>query len=203
MLKRNLLLLLIIPIYLLLIKADSQSGEVKASYNPKRAQVQIEAKKIDKRAEILSKYLSRFNSPLQYHAQDFIDAAQTYNVDWKLVPAISGVESTFGKFIPGGYNAWGWGVYGNQALGFRSWRDGIFTVTRGLKEKYINRGLLEPFAMNRIYAASPYWGGKVTYFMSDLEKFYNEYQTLEQNKVSVGISDRIAVSSGLLALNSY
>ncbi|MDO8618380.1 MAG: hypothetical protein Q7R49_00380, partial [Candidatus Daviesbacteria bacterium] len=73
--------------------------------------VEVQSKQLDDKAEILSSYLSKHNSPLQYHSQDFIDAAKQYNLDWKLVPAIAGVESTFGKHIPGGYNGWGWGVY--------------------------------------------------------------------------------------------
>ncbi len=132
----------------------------------------FESRQLDQRAQILSNYFAKYNSPLQYHAQDFIDAADTYDVDWKLVPAIAGVESTFGKFIPGGYNAYGWAIYTSDSrFGFKSWRDGIFTVTGGLKEDYINKGLTDPYAMNRKYAASYSWGRKVDYFMKDLEKF--------------------------------
>ncbi|MDO8498378.1 MAG: hypothetical protein Q7S44_01155 [bacterium] len=145
---------------------------------------QIEAKTLDRRAQILQAYLTKYNSPLQYHAQDFIDAANTYNLDWRLVAAISGVESTFGKFVPGGsgtpyssYNGWGWGVYGTQAIYFKSWREGIFTVSAGLRINYLNKGLTDPLAMNRVYAASPAWGGHVNYFLADMKKFQNfEYQ---------------------------
>lgn len=143
---------------------------------PNMVLYQVEAKKIDPRTQILTDYFAKYKSPLAPHAQDFIDAADHYDVDWKLVPSIAGVESTFGKHIPyGTYNGWGWGVYGNQALGFKSWRDGIFTVTGGLKKNYINKGLTTPYAMNKIYAASPAWGWKVSFFMNDLEKFARDY----------------------------
>lgn len=131
---------------------------------------EVESKSLDPRAEILSDYFASYNSPLEYHAQDFVDAADEYSVDWKLVPAISGVESTFGKHSYG-FNAWGWGIYGDNRLGFTSWREGIFTVTAGLKTGYIDKGLTSPYTMNRVYAASPSWGWKVDYFMKDLEKF--------------------------------
>jgi hypothetical protein len=136
---------------------------------------QIVSKKLDKEAIILQSYLKKFDSPMQYHAQDFIDAARKYNLDWKMLPAIAGVESTFGKHIPGGYNAYGWGVYGTQAIYFNSWTDGIFTVAKGLREGYLNKGLTDPYDINRIYAASPHWGKNVTFFMNDLQKYAQNY----------------------------
>lgn len=157
---------------------------------------EISVKKLDKEAKILASYLSRYNSPLQYHAQDFVDAANTYNLDWKLVASIAGVESTFGKFIPGGYNGWGWGVYGTQALGFESWRDGIFTVSKGLKEDYISRGLLDPISMNKRYAASPTWGVRVDYFMKDLTKFASSYQKTQDSLPYIKSLPQIAAVSG-------
>ena len=159
----------------------------------------IESKELDGRAKVLADYFAQHNSPLQYHAQDFIDAADTYQVDWKLVPSIAGVESTFGKFIPGGYNAWGWGVYGDQALGFNSWRDGIFTVTGGLKQNYIDKGLTDPYSMNRIYAASPYWGSKVSFFLRQLSNYASAHQ-LAQASVA-DFNTKVAADSAQLSLS--
>lgn len=156
----------------------------------------IAAKQLDGEAKILAQYLALHNSPLQYHAQDFIEASKKFNVDWKLVPAIAGVESTFGKFIPGGYNAWGWGVYGNQALYFSSWREAIFVVTKGLRENYLDKGLTNPYSMNRIYATSPYWGGKVSYFMADLEKFSQKWDEQNYYLASFASPPKTAVLSG-------
>ncbi len=151
---------------------------------------EIISKKLDKEAQILQKYLAKFDSPMQLHAQDFIDAAKTYNLDWKMLPAIAGVESTFGKQIPGGYNAYGWGVYGNQAIYFTSWTDGIYTVAKGLRENYLNKGLKDPYSINRIYAESPNWGSRVTYFMGDLEKFAAQFtDSLDNEDLSASQSD--------------
>lgn len=154
----------------------------------------------DREAKILTAYFSKFDSPLENYAQDFIDASKTYNLDWKLVPAIAGVESTFGKHIPGGFNAWGWGVYGTQAIYFNSWRDGIFTVSKGLRENYLNKGLTDPFAINRVYAASPTWESKVSYFLKDIEDFAREYETLNPEPTKIGSDVKIAAVSGQLAL---
>lgn len=160
---------------------------------------QVIAKKLDPKAEILSKYLAAHDSPLQYHAQDFVDAANTYQLDWKLVAAISGVESTFGKFTPGGFNGWGWGVYGTQAIYFKSWKDAIYTVSAGLRENYINKGLTNPYLMNRNYAASPFWGGHVAFFMQDLDKFAQNYKSQELVEITAPPSN-VAATSGRLAI---
>jgi hypothetical protein len=143
----------------------------------------VEAKQLDERAVILQAYLAKHNAPLQYHAQDFVEAADLYNLDWKFVAAISGVESTFGKHVPGGtdpefssFNGWGWGVYGDKSLGFDSWRDGIFTVSKGLRENYFDKGLTEPYAINKKYAASQSWGKNVTFFLNDISEFEAEFK---------------------------
>lgn len=130
----------------------------------------------DKRVQILHDYLAKYNSPLKDFAADFVEAADTYGVDWKLVPAISGVESTFGQHIPSSsFNGWGWGVYGTHVTRFASWRDAIFTITKGLKENYIDKGLTTPYQMNRVYAASPTWGTHVSFFLQDISHFAQKY----------------------------
>lgn len=163
--------------------------------------VTIESRPIDKRAQIIKDYLAKYNSPLEDSAQDFIDAADQYELDWRLVVSISGVESTFGKRIPGGYNGWGWGVYGDNALYFKSWRDAIFTISKGLKENYVNRGYTEPLAMNKIYASSPTWGTKVMYFMNDLDKFAKNYPfDVELSEIEATNTNTLPQTAGLKTL---
>lgn len=177
-----------------------QINKVARAESAKPIPAEVEAKKLDPEAEILRLYLSKHNSPLEYHAQDFIDAAKEYNLDWKLLPAIAGVESTFGKFIPGGYNAYGWGVYGTQAIYFTSWTDGIYTVAQGLRENYLDKGLTDPYAMNKIYAASPLWGKKVTFFMNELEKFASGFEGETVDSTKFRPDPKIAAVSGQLVL---
>ena len=169
MLFRKFVIFLLITLFLLglpVSRVEADKVVVKPSLDST-----IQVRRLDPRAEILNNYLSEKGSPLAVHAGDFIEAADIYGLDWKLIPAISGVESTFGKAIPGGYNGWGWGVYGNQALGFKSWRDGIFTVSKGLKEGYVDKGLKDPYSMNKVYASSPAWGGHVDYFLKDIDRY--------------------------------
>lgn len=179
---------------------QTQNIKADATIDNKTSEV-IVPKKLDQRAQILTQYLTTYNSPLQYNAQDFIDAANQFELDWKMIPAIAGVESTFGKEIPGGYNAWGWGVYGNQAIYFTSWREAIFTIARGLRENYLNKGLNNPYSINAVYAASPYWGGRVTYFMNDLERFAQN-NGISDNKSQAEVNPKVAAVSGQLALQT-
>ncbi len=143
----------------------------------------VETKQLDKRAQILKDYLAQFNSPLQYHTQDLVDAADANDVDWKLIVSIAGAESTFGKKIPGGtnpqhssFNGWGWGVYGDNVLYFDSWREALFKVSKGIKNGYADKGLSNPEQMNIKYSSSPFWADSVSYFMRDIEEFAKQYE---------------------------
>lgn len=183
----------------MLIAAALQTAKVTFASDNYTVAGSVESKHLDQKAGILASYLASHDSPLQYHAQDFIDAANTYNLDWRLIPAISGVESTFGKFIPGGFNAWGWGVYGNQAIYFGSWKEGIFTIAKGLRENYLDKGYTDPYSINKIYAASMNWGSRVSYFMQDLEKYASQFPAADAQLAKVSISTQIAAVSAIPA----
>ena len=128
----------------------------------------------DERIDTLRAYLLKHNSPLTDEASHFITEADRFGLDWKLVAAIAGTESTFGKHVPAGsYNAWGWGIpTGAQSgIAFESWKQGITTVSKGLKDRYINRGATSIEGIGRIYAASPRWPGNVRFFLNQIESF--------------------------------
>ncbi len=131
----------------------------------------------DPRVKKLEGFFEKYNSPLTGYATCFIQAADRNQIDWKLVPAITGVESTFGKHIPyKSYNAYGWA---NGDYRFTSWEQSINHVSQVLKEKYVDRGLDTPYKIAPVYAPpSSTWGGKVAYFMKQIESF-NELNTFE------------------------
>lgn len=173
---KNILIVLIILFYQLLTPALTfATGDLNSARSDLRG--------INRRVQILEAYFQKYNSPLKPYSRDFVMAADKYNLDWRFVVAISGVESTFGKFIPGGTdpryssnNGWGWGVYGTQAIYFKSWTEGIYTVSAGLRKNYLDKGLVEPYSINRVYAASSTWGSHVTYFLEDIARFADLYE---------------------------
>lgn len=145
-------------------KASASSATIKTSeYNSE----------VDYREKVLQEFLKAQNSPLTPYAPEFIKYADEYNLDWKLVVAISGVESTFGQEIPtNSYNGWGWGVYGDNVIRFNSWDEGIKTVSQGLREKYMNQwGAEDIWQIGSLYAASPAWASHVTYYVNKIQEF--------------------------------
>ncbi len=56
--------------------------------------------KNDKRVEILNQFFIKKDSPLASSSAYFIETADKYGLDWTLIPAISGMESNFGKSMP-------------------------------------------------------------------------------------------------------
>ncbi len=127
----------------------------------------------DYKVDVLRDYLVQFNSPLANSASTFVSAADRYQLDWRLVAAISGVESTFGQAIPASsYNGWGWGVYGDNVIRFSSWDEAIETISKGIRERYLGDIVeSDPYIIGPTYAASPTWAQRVAYFMAQIQNF--------------------------------
>lgn len=142
-----------------------ETNEAGPSATPKSRDVVI-----DDRADRLEEYLTFHNSPLAPYAEIFVAKADEYQLDWRLVASISGVESTFGKHLPkNSYNAYGWNG-GN--FYFKSWEDGIDTVSRTLRQKYINK-----WGADTVWEIAPYyahpsktWAYNVNFFMEKIAK---------------------------------
>ncbi len=135
----------------------------------------------DNRAAKLATYLAAHDSPLTEEASHFVAEADRLGLDWKLVPAISGLESTFGKHIPShSYNAWGWGVFTGKQSGayFTDWKNGITEVSEGLRHNYMDRGAITIEQIGRIYAASPTWAWRVRFLMAEIEGFTPNHPNL-------------------------
>lgn len=156
----------IIYLYILfiLVAPFSQTKSAYAPVLPPKVEAQV-----DPRIPKLESFLEKYNSPLAPYASKFITTADKYGLDWRLLPAISGNESGFGKqYVRGSYNAYGWGggyVY------FSSWEDGIETVIRKIHENYYQSGkrplTLEQFG--KIYSGQPswpHWVRKISLWMS-------------------------------------
>jgi len=115
----------------------------------------------------IKNFLEKRNSPLAQYAQEFVEASIYWNIDYRLVASISIVESGGGKVNFRPYNAWGWGKYG-----FENWKDGIWSVSKGLATGYISKGLDTPLEIAKVYCPPSYtsWSRKVSSLMKEIEQ---------------------------------
>ena len=111
--------------------------------------------------------VNRNNAPLSEYAEKFVEVANKYNLDYRLLPAIATVESGGGKSNFRSYNAWGWG---NK--GFTSFEEGIEVVGRGLKTGYIDKGRDTVEEIAPVYCPPNYknWARSVNQFMLEIER---------------------------------
>jgi hypothetical protein len=109
----------------------------------------------------IRKYLLLRGAPLAKYAEEFVKAADHYGIDYRLVAAISIIESSGGKYNFRPHNAWGWGK-----SGFKSWKDGIWAVSEGLS-KYYAFGATTPQTIAPSYCppSADAWARKVSYVM--------------------------------------
>jgi hypothetical protein len=150
-----------------------QSGiKVYASLPTKFPTVNGSVEATDARSAIINKYLIRYNSPLIGHEDFIVKTSDKYSLDFRLIPAIAQQESNLCKIIPPeSYNCWGWGIHSKGTLGFSSYEEAIESVSKGLREEYLNKGYTTiPDIMSKYTPQSNgSWANGVTQFMSDME----------------------------------
>lgn len=126
----------------------------------------------DARPVIIKRYLEKYSSPMAPYAELIVTVSDQYGLDWRLLVAIAQQESNLGKKAPSNsYNAWGWGIHSQGTLRFSSWKEGIETVAKGLKEKYLDQGYTTPEAIMSKYTplSSGSWAFGVNQFIEELE----------------------------------
>lgn len=126
----------------------------------------------DARPEIIKEYLNFYKSPLEPYADFIVTTADKYSIDFRLITAIAQQESNLCKVIPlGSYNCWGWGIHSKGSLGFTSFEEGIETVSKGLKEDYLEKGYstVEEIMSKYTPLSNGSWASGVSAFMQDME----------------------------------
>ncbi|MCA9375027.1 glucosaminidase domain-containing protein, partial [Candidatus Dojkabacteria bacterium] len=166
------------------LKASDESHETIYSLSLKTTQLgtsdgKSEIVTSDSRVIAMRRFLVDYNSPMYPYAEVFIQEADKYGLDWRIVASISGVESAFGNLIPyRSNNAWGWkGDPTRDWSYFISWSEGIETVTKGLAQGYGTD--LGPFDI--VYTYCPPcgqtpglpWAQGVTNYMNELSVYLN------------------------------
>ena len=112
----------------------------------------------DPRLETLQRFFQKAGCPAEAYSSAFLEAADVYDLDWRLLPSISFVESTGGKVAPNN-NLFGWDSGRAQ---FDSPTAGIHKVGYQLahSDLYRNKdidGILATYNPNADYAAKVKW----------------------------------------------
>ena len=126
----------------------------------------------DARPELVREYLNRYGSVLSPLSPLIVEIADRYSLDYRLVTAIAQQESNLCKLIPpGSFNCWGWGIHSQGTLGFSSYEQGIETVSKGLKEEYIDKGFvtIEEIMSKYTPLSNGSWALGVSTFMGEME----------------------------------
>jgi len=121
---------------------------------PKIDNIVVQTPVIDERPNRIDNWLASHNSPMTGLGEVYVREADKHQIDWRLLPAISLVESSAG--LHQRYNnAWGWN---SAKTGFDSWADGIAFI-------------LERFSSSEIYAGKD--TQEILYFYNGtIEKTY-------------------------------
>lgn len=145
---------------------------VGARFQPKSLQyLETRPLNLDPRVVKLRNFFQANNSPLTEYAPFFIQEADRYGFDWKLLPAITGVESTYGQFIPyNSFNAYGWG---GGKIFFSNWQESISVVSFSLANNYIAKGRNTVEKIAYIYnpVTPREWGKKVNIIMYLIDNY--------------------------------
>lgn len=125
----------------------------------------------DARVEIVKSFFNDYKSPLTPYAQNIVSAADKYNIDFRLLPAIAMQESNLCKKIKkGSNNCWGFGIYGKKVTTFDNYPQAINQVSKTLATDYIGKGLKTPDEIMKKYTPSNKgeWANSVNHFMGTL-----------------------------------
>ena len=172
---RQSLILMILSLFALALPASveasmeaDQSAQLRPFYGVSKAKAD-EILRENVQETVIRSVLQKQNSPLADEADQFVVVARALDLDPYLLPAITGVESTFAQFmIPGTYNPFG---YGKGTIKFDSWGDGIAKVGYALRYRYIDRGARSLSDIGHMYASgSDTWAPKVARLMGSFDK---------------------------------
>ncbi len=129
----------------------------------------IKANEQDMRVAQMRVVLTKYNSPMIGLEKVLIATAEKYGVDWTLMAAIAGTESSFAKRMPANCNnPYGWGIYGDNKLCFESLEASIEGVASGLAKKY-NISSIESIARTYNTVSTEGWISHTKFFMKKIQ----------------------------------
>lgn len=129
----------------------------------------VNAVEFDPRPAQMRTVLTKYKSPMVGLEDILIKTAEKYHLDWTLMAAIAGTESSFAKRMPADcINPYGWGIYGDNKLCFASLEESIEAVASGLAKKY-NISSLESIARTYNTVSTDSWISHTKFFINKIK----------------------------------
>lgn len=156
------------------VEAKNQDFRLYAAIPARGKQISQNINFSDGRSLLVRNFLTDYGSPLASFSRNFIEVADKYQLDFRLLPAIAMQESIGGKkVIKDSNNPFGYGIYGNLVIRFNTWEEAIERVGKALREDYLNQGLKTPTQIMAKYtppslAKDGVWAKGVSSFMQQL-----------------------------------
>lgn len=156
------------------VKQVNQNFKIYAALPTSSIQFSENIDYADGRSKIVENFFNGYNAPLASLSQVFINVADKYKLDYRLLPSIAMQESNGGKkVIANSFNPFGYGIYGDQVKKFSSFEEAIARVGRALREDYLDQGLTTPEKIMAKYTPPSVplggpWAKGVSSFMEEL-----------------------------------
>ncbi|MFH2118286.1 MAG: hypothetical protein ABII10_00915 [Candidatus Paceibacterota bacterium] len=155
---------------------EAESNETLAEAdenNPDIRGVQTIVENQDARAAIVANFLERYKSPMtpyDYYARRLVEIADTYNLDFRLLPAIAMRESNLCKntHSDAPHNCLGFGIHSEGTLDFTSYEEGFERAAKELRSFYVDQGRITTEMVGQKYASSQTWADGVNQFMAEM-----------------------------------
>lgn len=113
--------------------------------------------------------LEKYGSPMLGLEKELIEAATNHGLDWTLMAAIAGTESSFGKRMPYNcVNPYGWGIYPGSRICFESFPDAAQKVAKALSERY-NTTSLATIARTYNKVSTDSWLAHTQFFVNKIK----------------------------------
>lgn len=133
---------------------------------------------IDLRELKMRLVLEKYGSPMVGYESELIKTAEAHGLDWTLLAAIAGTESSFGKRMPARcLNPYGWGIYGDHRLCFESFPSAAQAVAQGLSKRY-NTTSLTTIARTYNHVSPDSWRAHTHFFVNQIKNFEIPVQQL-------------------------
>ena len=165
--------------------SKTSAGNVLSYYTakaPNTTQSDFETQAQDARALKIEGVFNKFKCPLAGTGEYIVQKADDHNIPYWLVAAVSFQESGCGKKTPivagleNSYNAWGYGVWGNNVKTFADWEAGISALSNYFDVNFFSKGITDPCEIMRVYTppSKGSWCEGVKYFGEMIQNFESE-----------------------------